>query len=132
MEAVEFVNTLRKMCESHISCESCELKDIPGRCNLSSLKCDRKAVVEAVTRWEEEHRYDVTPSAMDELKGKRDALESRFAEAMEKLDELIGKAGACYPCLCDSTRKAAHESYDSAKRMIEICNNVMDEAKEVL
>lgn len=105
-----------------------EAVDIPGRCNLSSVRCDRKAVVEAVTRWEEEHRYDVTPSAMDELKGERDALESRFAEAMEKLDELIGKAGACYPCLCDSTRKAAHESYDSAKQLIEICNNVMDEA----
>lgn len=129
MEALEFVNTLRKMCESHISCESCELKDIPGRCNLPTMKCDRKAVVEAVARWEEEHRYDVTPSAMDELKGKRNALETRFAEAMEKLDELIGKAGACYPCLCDSTRKAAHESYDRAKQMIENYNSVIDEAE---
>ena len=128
MEALEFANTLRKMCESHTTCESCELKDIQGGCNLS-MRCDREAVVEAVERWGEEHKYDVTPSAIDELKGKRDALESRFAEAMEKLDELIGKSEACYPSLCDSTRKAAHESYDSAKQLIENYNIMMDEAE---
>lgn len=132
MEALEFAETLQKMCESHTTCESCELKDIPGRCNLSSMRSDRKAVVEAVARWKEEHRYDVTPSAMDELRGKRDALETRFAEAMEKLDELIGKAGACYPCLCDSTRKASHESYDSALERIENYNDAMDEAEDIM
>lgn len=132
MDAVEFAKTIRKMCESHTTCESCELKDIQGRCNISSLRCDREAVVEAVERWKEEHKYDVTPSAMDELRGKRNALEIRFAAAMEKLDELIGKAGAGYPCLCDSTRKNARENYDSAWERIENYNDAMDEAEDIV
>lgn len=129
MEALEFAKTMQKICASHLTCESCEFEKIPGQCNLAIQNADLKAIIETVKRWEEDHKYDVTPSDIDELKGKLVILENRFTEVIGKIDELIDDAVECQFGLCDSTRKAARESYDRAKELIENYNSVMDEAE---
>lgn len=129
MEALEFATTMRKICASHLTCESCELNQIPGKCNLTVSRNNLETLFEIVARWEEDHKYDVTPSDIDELKGKLVILENRFTEVIGKIDELIDDAGTCHPGLCDSTRKAARESYDRAKQLIENYNSMMDETE---
>lgn len=129
MEALEFATTMRKICASHLTCESCELDKIPGKCNLTVSRSNLETLFEIVARWEEDHKYDVTPSDIDELKGKRVILENRFTEVIGKIEELIDDAGECQFGLCDSTRKAARESYDRAKQLIENYNSMMDETE---
>ena len=120
MEALEFAKTMRKICA---------FKKIPGQCNLAVQGADLKAIIETVVRWEEDHKYDVTPSDIDELKENLVTLENRFTEVIVKIDELIDDAGECQFGLCDSTRKEARESYDRAKQLIENYNSKMDEAE---
>lgn len=129
MEVLEFMKTMQKICASHLTCENCEFKKIPGQCNLTGRNADLKAIIETVMRWEEDHKYDVTPSDIDELKGNLVKLENRFTEVIEKIDELIDDAGECQFGLCDSTRKSARESYDRAKQLIENYHSMMDEAE---